>query len=265
MSGQPQQRPKSATFPPDGATDGPDAKATILGLGRNAGMLFALYGDASAFELKAPPIVSSREIVAIVPSASAAIRSDAFADRQGEANLSGLVIGVFANASHSFSKLPKEHIKLVLGLGVEGDAHYGRTVQHVWDKRKDPERPNFRQVHLLDAEILAEVNAKGFQVQPGDLGENITTSGIDLRALSTGTMLHIGDEVIVEVTGLRSPCIQIERFQRGLKDQFSERPSNAPVIHKAGIMGVVFKAGLVRAGDPIIPNYAGQPVPLVAV
>ena len=175
------------------------------------------------------------------------------------------VIGVFASTSHTFSKFPKGYINLVACLGVEGDAHHGSTVQHVWDKRKDPDRPNLRQVHLLDAEILAEVNGKGFQVQPGDLGENITTSGIDLRALSTGTMLHIGDEAIIGVTGLRSPCIQIERFQRGLKDQFSERPLDAPIVHKAGIMSVVFRGGLVRPGDPIVPHYAGSHVPLVAV
>ncbi len=176
--------------------------------------------------------------------------------------MSALVVGVFANASHTFSKLAKAHINLVKGLGVEGDAHYGQTVQHVWDKRKEPDRPNLRQVHLLDAEIIEEVNGMGFQVLPGDLGENITTTGIDLRGLSAGTMLHIGVEVVVEVTGLRSPCIQIERFQRGLKDHFSERPLDGPVIHKAGIMSVVRNGGLVRPGDPIVPRFSGVHVPL---
>ncbi len=176
--------------------------------------------------------------------------------------MSALVVGVFANASHTFSKLAREHISLVKGLGVEGDAHYGRTVQHVWDKRKEPDRPNLRQVHLLDAEVIEEVNDKGFHVMPGDLGENITTSGIDLRGLSAGTMLHIGIDVVVEVTGLRSPCIQIERFQRGLKDHFSERPADGSIVHKAGIMSVVLKGGLVRPGDRIIPHFTGVHVPL---
>ena len=127
----------------------------------------------------------------------------------------GSVVAVSLRAGHHFSKTPSLGIRLLTGLGVAGDAHMGETVKHRSRVRKDPTQPNLRQVHLMHAELFGELRAKGFVVQPGDLGENITTSGIDLLALPTGTRLHLGASAVVEITGLRNPCIQIDHFQKG--------------------------------------------------
>src|ERR1700681_2370309 len=126
------------------------------------------------------------------------------------------VIAVSLRAGHHFSKTPSLCIRLLRGLGVAGDAHMGETVKHRSRVAKDPTQPNLRQVHLIHAELFEEMRAKGFAVAPGDLGENITTSGLDLLALPTGTRLHLGPSAVVEITGLRNPCIQIDHFQEGL-------------------------------------------------
>jgi MOSC domain-containing protein YiiM len=162
------------------------------------------------------------------------------------------VLGVFANSAHSFSKHAHTSITLLAGLGVEGDAHCGVTVQHVYDAKKDPDRPNLRQVHLMQAELFDEVNAKGFSVRPGDLGENITTRNLDLLGLPAGTLLHIGETAVVKVTGLRTPCIQIERFQKGLVEAVFERTPGRPVIRKTGVMSVVVVGGVVHPNDSIV-------------
>ncbi len=163
----------------------------------------------------------------------------------------GFVLAVFSSPSHSFTKPQQPDITLLEGLGVEGDAHCGVTVKHRHDAKKDPMRPNYRQVHLLQAELLDEVKRKGFDVGLGELGENIATRGIDLLALPTGAILHIGGEAVVRVTGLRNPCIQIERFRAGLLEQVLERRAGAEPIRKMGVMGVIVKGGRVRAGDDI--------------
>ncbi len=153
-------------------------------------------------------------------------------------------------------------IRLLAGLGVEGDAHSGTTVKHRSRVAVDPTQPNLRQVHLLHAELFDEVATGGFALGPGDLGENITTRGIDLLGLPRGTRLHIGASAIVEVTGLRNPCIQIDRFQPGLLAAVLDRDSRGRIIRKAGIMGVVVAAGDVSAGDsigielPPLPHHA---------
>ncbi len=153
-------------------------------------------------------------------------------------------------------------IRLLAGLGVEGDAHSGTTVKHRSRVAVDPTQPNLRQVHLLHAELFDEVATGGFALRPGDLGENITTRGIDLLGLPRGTRLHIGASAIVEVTGLRNPCIQIDRFQPGLLAAVLDRDSRGRIIRKAGIMGVVVAAGDVSAGDsigielPPLPHHA---------
>jgi MOSC domain-containing protein YiiM len=166
-------------------------------------------------------------------------------------NATPIVLGVFANSTHSFTKHPQTSITLLAGLGVEGDAHCGATVQHLYDAKKDPSRPNLRQVHLMQAELFDEVNAKGFSVRPGDLGENITTRNLDLLVLPAGTLLHLGETAVVKVTGLRTPCIQIERFQKGLVEAVLERLPGPKLIRKTGVMGVVVTGGVVHSNDPI--------------
>ncbi len=128
----------------------------------------------------------------------------------------GLVVAVSLRPGHHFSKTPSLGIRLLTGLGVAGDAHMGATVKHRSRVRKDPTQPNLRQVHLIHAELFDELRTKGFAVKPGELGENVTTSGIDLLALPAGTRLHLGESAVVEITGLRNPCVQIDDFQQGL-------------------------------------------------
>ena len=128
----------------------------------------------------------------------------------------GAVAAVSRAADHTFSKANHDTIRLLAGLGIEGDAHAGHTVQHVSRVARDPTAPNLRQVHLISAELHDELRARGFDVAPGDMGENVTTRGVDLLRLPTGARLHLGDEAVVEVTGLRNPCVQLDRFQRGL-------------------------------------------------
>ncbi len=142
-------------------------------------------------------------------------------------------------------------IRLVEGLGVEGDAHLGATVQHRSRVRRDPRQPNLRQVHLLPSELFAEVLGAGHRVVPGDLGENVTTSGLDLLALPTGTVLLLGDVAEVVVTGLRNPCRQIDDFQDGLLRRVLSLDADGAVVRRAGVMGVVRRGGEVRPGDPV--------------
>ena len=175
------------------------------------------------------------------------------------------VLDVFASASHHFSKVRQDGITLLQGLGIDGDAHCGAQVKHRFDARKDPTRPNLRQVHLLQSELLDELHGKGFAVRPGDLGENILTRGLDLLSLPAGTRLHLG-EAIVQITGLRNPCIQIERFRAGLLDVVLEKRQGAAPIRKMGVMSVVVQGGKVRAGDAIeIHLPIGEHVPLAVV
>jgi MOSC domain-containing protein YiiM len=176
------------------------------------------------------------------------------------------VLAVHRSSSHSFSKYPEDGITLVEGLGVAGDAHAGATVQHRSRVRRDPSAPNLRQVHLLQSELFDDLLEEGHAVFPGDLGENITTSGIDLLALPAGTCLRIGAVAEVELTGLRNPCSQIDKFQPGLTAKVLDRDANGALVRKAGVMAVVRRPGVVRAGDPIVvqlpqlPHRALQPV-----
>lgn len=163
----------------------------------------------------------------------------------------GVVIAVARDGGHRFSKSCVEQIEIVAGLGVEGDAHQGVRVQHRSRVAANPDQPNLRQVHLIQAELFAELRTKGHVVGPGDLGENITTSGIDLLALPTGTRLRIGDGVVLEITGLRNPCGQIEAFQPGLLAAVLDRGPSGAVIRKAGVMTVVQQGGSVRPQDRV--------------
>jgi MOSC domain-containing protein YiiM len=159
-------------------------------------------------------------------------------------------IAVSRDSTHRFSKMAEAAIMLIEGLGVEGDAHAGATVQHLSRIAKDPTRPNLRQVHLIHSELLDELNAQGFSIKPGDMGENITTRGLDLLGLPTGTILHIG-EATIEITGLRNPCVQLDRFQAGLLKACLGKTSDGEIIRKAGVMSIVLRGGLVQAGDSI--------------
>ena len=173
------------------------------------------------------------------------------------------VVAVHLSGTHSFSKFTEDAITLVEGLGVAGDAHSGRTVQHRSRVARDPSQPNLRQVHLLHAELFDELIASDFPMWPGDLGENITTRGLDLLGLPTGTRLRIGAQAVVEVTGLRNPCSQIDRFQRGLTAAVLARDAQGRLVRKAGVMGIVLAGGEVRTGDVIavgLPQGAHRPL-----
>ncbi|MFG2354090.1 MOSC domain-containing protein [Streptomyces sp. NPDC048521] len=169
------------------------------------------------------------------------------------------VAAVSSNGAYSFSKPKRQSIRLLAGLGVEGDVHAGVTVKHRFRVRQDPTQPNLRQVHLMHEELFEEVAGAGFRVGPGELGENITTRGIDLLGLPTGALLRIGDEAVVEVTGLRNPCSQIDDFQRGLLKEVVGRGADGRVRYKAGVMGVVNVGGLVRPGDGITVELPAGP------
>jgi hypothetical protein len=178
----------------------------------------------------------------------------------------GSIVAVSSRLGHHFSTTPGLSIRLLTGLGVAGDAHMGATVKHRSRLRKEPIQPNLRQVHLLHAELFDELRDKGFVVRPGDLGENVTTSGLDLLALPTGTRLHLGASAVVEVTGLRNPCIQLDYFQRGLMAATLDKDADGNLIRKAGIMSIVIAEGDVRPGDairvelPDLPHRPLQPV-----
>ncbi|MEU0007053.1 MOSC domain-containing protein [Streptomyces sp. NPDC006314] len=161
------------------------------------------------------------------------------------------VTAVSSNGEYSFTKPNRESITLLAGLGVEGDAHAGVTVKHQVRVKQDPTQPNLRQVHLIHEELFEELAGAGFRVGPGELGENITTRGIDLHGLPTGARLRIGDEAVVEVTGRRNPCAQIDDFQQGLLKQVVGRAEDGQVTYKSGIMSVVLVGGVVRPGDAI--------------
>jgi MOSC domain len=171
----------------------------------------------------------------------------------------GRVIAVSRDGGHNFTKPNVDHIELVAGLGVRGDAHLGRTVQHRVRVREDPARPNLRQVHLIHAELHDELRASGFNLVPGEIGENVTTRGVDLLALPKGARLHLGDGAVVEVTGLRNPCRQIEAHQPGLLAALAVRDPQGQVAIKSGIMGIVVAGGAIRPGDAIAIELPPEP------
>ena len=169
-----------------------------------------------------------------------------------EDSTAATVMAVCLSLEHGFSKQPQSSIRLLAGLGVEGDAHCGSTVQHLYLKRKKPDAPNWMQVHLLQEELFGALAALGHSLSAGKLGENITTRGIDLLTLPVATQLHLGAEAVVELTGLRTPCKKIDGFQPGLMKQLVLKGKDQPVPARAGVTAVVSQGGEVRAGDPII-------------
>lgn len=161
------------------------------------------------------------------------------------------VVAVSRNGTHSFSKPNAGSIRLVAGLGVEGDAHSGETVKHRSRVARDPNQPNLRQVHLIHAELHEELREAGFSVGPGDMGENVTTRGVDLLGLPAGSRLLLGDSVVVEVTGLRNPCAQLDGFQPGLMAAVLDRDDAGNLVRKAGVMAIILCGGEVFPGDAI--------------
>jgi MOSC domain-containing protein YiiM len=175
------------------------------------------------------------------------------------------VLGVFLSCTHGFTKHQQDVVVLRKGLGIEGDAHCGPLVKHRFDAARDPTRPNLRQIHLIQAELIDDLTRKGFVLRPGDLGENISTRGIDLMALPAGTRLHIGREAIVEITGLRSCCVQIDTFQPGMLREIIARV-DGKLVRKGGVMGIVVEGGEVRPEDTIVVRLPDGPfVPLEVV
>lgn len=177
-----------------------------------------------------------------------------------------VVAAVSRDGTHRFHKRSYDSIRLLAGLGVEGDAHAGETVKHRSRVKRDPSQPNLRQVHLIHSELHDELRSQHFVVAPGELGENITTRGIALLELPTGAKLRLGPDAILRVTGLRNPCIQLNDFQPGLMQAALGRDPEGRLIRKAGIMAVVLEGGVVRPGDAIVvelpeaPHEALEPV-----
>ena len=180
--------------------------------------------------------------------------------------MGGMISAVSSNGTYSFSKPNRESITLLEGFGVEGDVHGGATVKHRFRMRKDPSQPNLRQVHLIHEELFEEVRQAGFEVAAGQLGENVTTRGIDLLALPRGTRLRLGEAAVVEVTGLRNPCAQIDGFRKGLMKQGVGRDEDDRPRFRSGIMSVVVTGGVVRAGDAVeidLPSGPHEPLDIV--
>lgn len=173
---------------------------------------------------------------------------------------------VHASAAHGVGKASREAITLLAGLGVEGDAHLGETVRHRSRVRRDPTQPNLRQVHLIHGELHDELSGRGFPVGPGELGENVTTRGVDLLALPAGTLLRLGRDAVVELTGLRNPCVQLDGLRPGLMRAVLDRAPEGGLVRKAGVMGVVVAGGEVRPGDAVaVTPPAGLHEPLEPV
>lgn len=171
----------------------------------------------------------------------------------------GVVAAVCRSPAHTFGKETQPAVRLLAGLGVEGDAHLGTTVKHRSRVAADPTQPNLRQVHLIHAELHEELRTAGFDIAPGQMGENVTTRGVDLLALPTGTLLLLGAEAVVEVTGLRNPCVQLDAFRPGLTAAVLDRDAAGNLVRKAGVMGVVRAGGEVKPGDAVVVELPPLP------
>jgi MOSC domain-containing protein YiiM len=177
--------------------------------------------------------------------------------------MGGRVVAVSSSGAHTMRKGNQTEIRLLTGLGVEGDAHTGTTVKHRSRVARDPTQPNLRQVHLIHTELHNELRGQGYDLVPGQMGENVTTEGIDLLGLPTGARLRLGDEAVIEITGLRNPCAQLDGIQPGLMAATLDRDADGNLIRKAGIMGIVIAGGVVRPGDAIaidLPPTPHQPL-----
>ncbi|HEY5224878.1 MAG TPA: MOSC domain-containing protein [Microbacteriaceae bacterium] len=175
------------------------------------------------------------------------------------------VLSVNRDDEHRFSKPQREEIVLLEGLGIEGDSHLGKLVQHQARMRTHPMQSNLRQVHLIHSELFEELAEAGYAIEPGGMGENITTRGIDLLKLSRGTRLHLGDEAVIEITGLRDPCELLNGLAPHLMKQVLLREPDGTIVRKAGIMSIVVRGGTVKPGDGIRIEAPAEHVPLTTV
>ena len=165
----------------------------------------------------------------------------------------GEVVAVSRALRHGFAKQPQPAIRLLAGEGVEGDAHRGTTVQHLYQVRRDPTQPNLCQVHLFAAEKLEELAAAGYVLGPGEMGENVLTRGVDLLRLPRHTRVRLGAQAVVEITGLRTPCSQIDGYRRGLQRLlWGPRDAKGRRERRAGVMAVVLTGGDVSPGDCLV-------------
>lgn len=169
------------------------------------------------------------------------------------------VSAVSKSNTHSFSKTPSTSINLIEGHGVEGDAHSGKTVKHRSRIAKDPSQPNLRQVHLIHSELHDELIEQGFRVGPGIMGENITTKGIDILGLPRDSLLRIGDNAVIKITGLRNPCKQLEDYQKGLLKALLDKTPDGELIRKSGVMGIVISGGVIKTDDLIKIQLPDKP------
>ncbi len=169
------------------------------------------------------------------------------------------ILAVSRGSNHGPGKRNRDSVRLLAGLGVEGDAHAGETVQHLSRVRRDPTQPNLRQVHLIHSELHHELLERGFEIEPGEMGENLTTVGIDLLALPRGTRLRLGDRARIEVTGLRNPCAQLDGIAPGLMAATLDRADDGALVRKAGVMAIVLDDGEVRPGDSVIAELPPTP------
>jgi MOSC domain-containing protein YiiM len=173
--------------------------------------------------------------------------------------MDSIVVAVSRSADRGVRKSGADGISLVAGLGVDGDVHAGERVRHRSRMRADPSQPNLRQVHLIHSELHDELRERGFHVDAGEMGENVTTRGVDLLGLPAGTRLRLGDEAVVEVTGLRNPCNQLDGVQPGLMQAVLDRNGGGELVRKSGVMGIVVAGGEVRRGHPISVELPAEP------
>jgi MOSC domain-containing protein YiiM len=178
----------------------------------------------------------------------------------------GIVTAVSRSPTHSLAKWNQNSITLVAGLGVEGDAHNGKTVKHLSRLLRFGNAPNLRQVHLIHSELHEELRSAGFGIVAGQMGENVTTRGVGLLGLPTGARLHLGGAAVIEVTGLRNPCGKLNKIQPGLMKATLDRDAAGNLIRKAGVMAIVLAGGTVKPGDDIeLELPSGPHLPLQPV
>ena len=170
-----------------------------------------------------------------------------------------MVTAVSRSATHTMSKRNEAAIRLLTGFGVENDAHAGETARHRSRVRRDPSQPNLRQVHVIHAELHNELRAAGFDVESGQMGENVTTRGLDLLGLPTGARLYLGDAAVIEITGLRNPCVQLDEIAEGLMAATLDRDEQGNLLRKAGVMSIVLATGVVRPGDAVRVELPSEP------
>lgn len=209
---------------------------------------------------------ASADAASVDVASVAAASADAADADVAPADGTSRIVAVHRDSRHAFSKWPEPVITLIAGHGVQGDAHYGTTVQHRSHVAVNPAQPNLRQVHLLHAEMLDTLRAQGFRVDPGTLGENITTRDLDILALPERTRLHLGRHAVIEITGLRNPCKQLDRFRYGLTRAMLDKDASGGLVRKAGVMAIVITGGNVCEDDvikvvlPAGPHKALAPV-----